>query len=202
MNNNNLNYFFDKKKTKINCPNCNNEITINWIKDNIPYFGDVMYISSICDCGFKFNDTIMLSQKSPCLYSLNIKQKKDLNSRVIKSTSCTIEIPEFGIIIEPGPISSSYITNIEGLLKRIIDVVLYITNLERNDIEKYKKGMEIYNSLCKIKEDPKYSSKNITIILKDPFGNSKIINQNVKYSILTKKEVDCLKKGIIIIDNK
>lgn len=198
--NNNYN-LLKNKKTKIICPYCHKEMIINWIEDNIPFFGDVMYISSLCKCGFKFNDTIILSQNSPCSYSINIKNKHELNSRVIKSMSCTIEIPELGIIIEPGPISNSYITNIEGLLQRIKDVVLYITNLEKQDITKYQKGMNIYSKICKIIEDPKSESDNITIILKDPLGNSKIISKSAKYSILTKDEINNLKKGITIINN-
>lgn len=126
-----------------------------------------MYISGICNlCNFKFNDTILLSNNSPpSSYEIQIKTLKDLNSRVIKSTSCTIEIKELGIIVEPGPSSLSYITNIEGLLTKIKSIVMYITNLEKEDKQKYKKGLEIYSILEENLENPETSSKKITVLL-------------------------------------
>ncbi len=159
-----------------------------------------MYLSSICSCKFKFNDTIILSSKEPCLYSIKIETKKDLNSRIIKSSSCTIEIPELGIIVEPGSQSQSYITNIEGLLKKIEGIITYITNIEKDNKEKYTKGLYLKKKIENIINNPKLENESITVTLKDPFGNSKIINQKVKYSQLKKEEINNLKTGFFILD--
>lgn len=186
--------------TKLLCPYCKNELTLKWIQDNIPYFGNVMYITANCVCKFRYNDTILLSYDKPSSYSLDIICEEDLNSKIIKSTSCTIEIKELGILVEPGPNSTSYITNIEGLLTKIKDVVSFATNIEKNDLKKYEHGKKIISTIEAIIQNPKKQKNKITLTLKDPCGNSKIINLRAKHMLLTKEEIEELNTGMIVLE--
>ncbi|MCZ7392058.1 MAG: hypothetical protein O8C56_01845, partial [Candidatus Methanoperedens sp.] len=44
---------------------CSKELVTNWVEDNIPFFGEVMHITSLCECGFRYSDTLILAQSKP-----------------------------------------------------------------------------------------------------------------------------------------
>lgn len=109
--------------TKSACPLCGKELVTNWVKDDIPFFGEVMHITSLCECGLRYSDTMIMSQREPVHYEMKIKTRDDLDARVVRSTSGTIRIPELGIDIEPGPASESFVSNIEGVLDRVRNIL-------------------------------------------------------------------------------
>lgn len=182
--------------TKTSCPLCHEELVISWQSDEIPYFGEVMYITAACDCSFRFADTLILTQKEPMRYELLVEGLEDLNSRVVRSTSGTIRIPELGIDVEPGSISESYITNIEGILDRILNVVVTATRWCEDDEEKRLRGLEVQEFLKEAIE----GQRPITVVVEDPFGNSAIISDKVKSCVLAAEEAGCLKTGMIVFD--
>ncbi|WP_394348046.1 ZPR1 zinc finger domain-containing protein [Methanolobus vulcani] len=182
--------------TRTSCPLCREELIISWQSDEIPYFGEVMYITASCSCSFRFADTLILTQKEPMRYELLVEGLEDLNSRVVRSTSGTIRIPELGIDVEPGSISESYITNIEGILDRILNVVITATKWCEDDEEKRLRGLEVQEVLKGAIE----GQRSITVVIEDPFGNSAIISEKVKSSVLAPEEAGCLKTGMIVFD--
>lgn len=182
--------------TRTSCPLCHEDLIINWQGDDIPYFGEVMHITSRCECGFRFADTLILAQGSPMRYELELGDQEDLNSRVVRSTSGTIRIPELGIDVEPGSISESYVTNVEGVLDRILDVVMTATKWHIEDPEKYSLGLDIQQAL----RDAIDGQKKLTLIIEDPMGNSAIISERAKSRQLTPEEVEHLKTGMIVFD--
>jgi len=182
--------------TRTSCPLCHEELIINWQGDDIPYFGEVMHISSRCECGFRFTDTLILAQRDPVRYELKLECMGDLNSRVVRSTSGTIRIPELGIDVEPGSVSESYITNVEGVLDRILNVVMTATNWSVEEPEKYSLGLDIQQAL----RDAMDGKKELTLIIEDPLGNSAIISEKAKCRQLTPEEAEHLKTGMIVFD--
>lgn len=183
-------------QTLSSCPLCHEEMIIRWQGDEIPYFGEVMYITATCNCSFRFADTLILSQKEPTRYELKIEGLEDLNSRVVRSSSGTIRIPELGIDVEPGSISESYITNVEGVLDRIYNVVVTATKWSEDDSKKYARGLEIQKYL----EEAMNGIGQMTLVIEDPFGNSAIISEKAKSFVLGKDETDRLKTGMIVFD--
>ncbi|MEZ5336161.1 MAG: ZPR1 zinc finger domain-containing protein [Methanolobus sp.] len=183
-------------KTLTSCPLCREELVISWQGDEIPYFGEVMYITAACKCSFRFADTLILSQKEPTRYELKVENLEDLNSRVVRSTSGTIRIPELGIDVEPGSVSDSYITNIEGVLDRIYKVVVTATKWSEGDEEKHSKGLEIQKYL----EEAIDGKRSLTVIVEDPFENSAIISGKAKSCVLDNDEAGQLKTGMIVFD--
>ena len=183
-------------ETKISCPLCQRDLIMHWQRDNIPYFGEVMYISAKCECSFRFADTMILSSKEPMRYEMLVETSEDLSTRVIRSTSGTIRIPEMGIVIEPGTVSESYITNIEGVLQRVQSVLFTASRWAQEDEEKFSRSQEL---LCMLEEvfDGK---KKITLIIEDPLGNSAIISEKAIATKLSKEEAEKLNTGMIVFD--
>ena len=182
--------------TKTNCPLCQNSIIITWQPDNIPFFGDIMHTCSQCDCGFKYADTMILTQREPMRFTLGVESPEDLDIRVIRSISGTIRIPELGINIEPGPASESYVSNVEGVLCRIEDVVGMVTRWDDEPPGSIERAHEILGSLQQVRQ----GELGITIIIEDPLGNSAIISDKASIDILTPEQAEGLKTGEIILE--
>lgn len=182
--------------TRTHCPLCHKEILMNWERDDIPYFGDVMYITACCDCSFRFTDTMILSQKEPVRYELAVEGTEDLYAKVVRSTSGTIKIPELGIAVEPGSISESYITNIEGVLDRILGVVISATKWVADEPEKYERGLQLQEMIHETVD----GKRKLTVIIEDPLGNSAIISEKAVSCKLTQEQARVLKTGMIVFD--
>lgn len=183
-------------ETRICCPLCNNDLVMSWQRDNIPYFGDIMYISAKCQCSFRFADTMILSSKEPMRYEMSVETLEDLDARVIRSTSGTIRIPEMGIVVEPGTVSESYITNIEGVLQRVQNVLMTASRWVQGDEEKFARSREL---LCML-EEVLEGKKKITVIIEDPLGNSAIISKKAVATKLSKEEAERLNTGMVVFD--
>lgn len=163
-------------------------------QDNIPYFGDILEISMFCACGFKFADTIILSQKEPLRHCKRVCSEHDLWARVIRSTSGTIRIPEWGVEIEPGPASEAYITNVEGVIERIQRVVGMARRWSETDEERDKADA----LLCTMQE-ARDGKPDFTIVIEDPQGNSAVIGDGVEVTKLTDEEAQGLPAGMYVI---
>lgn len=186
----------ERFETKICCPLCRTDLVMNWQRDNIPYFGEIMHVSARCQCSFRFADTMILSVKEPMRYEMPVETSEDLDARVIRSTSGTIRIPEMGVTIEPGSVSESYVTNIEGVLQRVRDVLLTASRWVQGDEEKSSRSEEL---LCML-EDVIEGKRKITVIVEDPLGNSAIISKKAKATRLSEEEAEKLNTGMIVFD--
>lgn len=182
--------------TRTQCPLCHKEIIMNWERDEIPYFGDIMYITACCDCSFRFTDTMILSQKEPVRYEISIEGPEDIYAKVVRSTSGTIRVPELGIVVEPGSVSESYITNVEGVLDRILNVVVSATKWVSDEPEKYEHGLQLQEMIHEAID----GKRKLTMIIEDPLGNSAIISEKAISSKLTQEQARMLKTGMIVFD--
>jgi zinc finger protein len=182
--------------TRTICPLCKSEIVLTWYVDTIPYFGEVVLNSANCKCGFKYADTMVLSQREPVKYTLRVRSLADLDARVIRSTSGTIRIPELGIDIEPGSASESYISNVEGVLCRVEDVLSMVSRWQDETPRTTEKAHEVLKALDKVKR----GEREITIIIEDPLGNSAIISERASRQELSPEEAKNLKTGMIVLE--
>ncbi len=185
-----------KEISKLKCPVCgNNSLRVVLVENEIPYFGKVVISSSVCEiCGYKLNDVFSVETREPLEYKLFVENEEDLMIRVVKSSSATIVIPDLGLKIEPGPLSQGYVSNVEGVLRRIEDVFRgQAAVLEGKKKEKMKILLKKLEKMIAGKEK-------FVLIIKDPLGNSAIISQKVKKRKLTKKEIENLKTGYLILD--
>ena len=184
-------------KMKIDCPICRgNQTAESTTKtSNIPHFGEILETSLICNsCGYKHNDVICLEQKDPAKHSLSIN-KDTLKSRVVKSQSATVSIPELGLKVEPGPKSLGYISNVEGVIVRFEEGVKKALVIF-DDEESQKNGLAILEKLSSLAK----GDIDATLMIEDPFGQSNIIDINTEQNPLTEEELKCLKTGFTIIE--
>lgn len=183
--------------TSSQCPLCGRELVTHWQSCNIPFFGDVMNVSTVCTCGFRFADTLILSQREPVRYELRVHNTDDLNARVVRSTSGTIRIPELGIDIEPGAASESYVSNIEGVLDRVRDVLKGVLCWDgSDDAEKRENAMELLSRIDKVIE----GKEEISVVIEDPLGNSAIISDRASRTLLSEEEARMLRTGEIVFE--
>ena len=183
----------------IKCPACGIEgVAKSIMKEiEIPHFGTVLETTIQCpSCGFKHSDIIALEQNDPAKYVIEIN-KNTLSTRVVRSQSATVSIPEVGVKVEPGPKSEGYVTNIEGMLTRFESAVKKALNLF--DDEESQNNAK--NTLTHIQELKK-GNGTATLIILDPFGQSNIVSENVKVLEIPEEELHNLKTGFSHIEDK
>jgi zinc finger protein len=97
----------------------------------------------------------------------------------------TVKVPELGVQIDPGPACHGFVTNIEGVLDRIEQVVqgtlLWAENDER------KNAQELLGKITRARE----GTFPFTLIIEDPSGNSAIISEKVQKTPLNADIKNC-----------
>ena len=101
-----------------------------------------------------------------------------MNVRIVKSSQATVKIPHI-TTIESGPGANGYITNVEGLLKRVKHIIEITRDAEEDEAIK-KKAKNLLKKLSKIM----FGQEKIKIIIEDPSGNSAIISEKAVKSKL------------------
>lgn len=181
----------------IKCPACGIEgIAKSIMKElEIPHFGKVLETTIQCpSCGFRHSDVIALEQNDPAKYVIEIN-KNNLSVRVVRSQSATVEIPELGVKVEPGPKSEGYVTNIEGVLTRFEDAVKKALNLF-DDAQSQENAKRTLKNIQELKK----GNGTATLIMLDPFGQSNVVSEKVEISEIPEEELKHLKTGFYDIE--
>ena len=179
----------------IPCPACGRELRINTLLYDTPFFGKVLLTTITCECGFKHSDAIVSEIKEPTRFTVKIN-KETLYDKVIRSTSGTIRVPEIGVEIEPGPASQAFITNLEGVLMKIRDIVEMARRWNADDKDKVSRCDEILKKI----DDTLEGRDELTLILEDPFGNSLILSDSAFREIMKEEEAKALRTGMTVMD--
>jgi len=159
------------------CLQCSEEIEYHYKTIEIPYFSDVLITTVICEsCGFHSVDVMILGENEPARYTLAVSSPEDMESRVIRSTTGTIEIPELGILVEPGPICDGFITNVEGVLVRVEDVIDRVMTWSEG--EELERARELRSRI----EEMRSGTVPFVLIVQDEDGNSAIIHPDAEKS--------------------
>jgi zinc finger protein len=155
------------------CPVCHaNKLTLIEQDYNVPYFGKCYLMAMQCEsCGYKMSDIEAEETKDPTRYTFEIKNKKDLNVRVVKSGQATIKIPALKMSVEPGAASEGYVSNIEGVLEKFKKIIEVERDTADDDNIK-KTAKNLLKKLWKIE----LGEMPIKIVVEDPSGNSAIIS--------------------------
>lgn len=154
----------------IKCPNCGGlTLKVKIYVYNAPLIGRLLIEHGHCSsCNFIRNDIATLEFENPKIIKVHVKSIEDLNALVVKSATASITIPELGIEIHPGIASYGYVTTIEGILERVLDV-MPVDCVEREEcIREYEAVKEAMNG-----------KKSFTLIIKDPMGRSTVIGDNL-----------------------
>lgn len=154
----------------LKCPDCTKD-TLSISTHTIQEFfqeGILEVIYSCGECGYRSCDVYPLRASDPERLKFRVECVNDLNTRIARSSSATIRIPELEATITPGSLADGYVTNVEGLLDRIEAAF------------KTKKTAaaagRVLGKLHKMRE----GKLPFTLIIDDPFGNSRIASRKVK----------------------
>jgi len=155
------------------CPMCGKKTaTLSESEQEVPYFGKLFVFSISCSsCKFRKADLEAAEKKKPVKYTIEIKGKKDLSIRVVKSSEATVKIAHVGSI-EPGPASEGYVTNVEGIINRIKERIEHLRDAEEDNAAK-KKAKNLLKKIQKVL----WGDEKMKITIEDPTGNSAIISE-------------------------
>ncbi len=163
------------------CPSClKKTLVITEFIYEIPFFGRVLITTGKCPgCNYKFSDILSLEEHEPTRFTVKVSEVEDLNALVIRSKTASIRIPELGIEISPGPAAQPYITTIEGVLYKTLDVAE--SYCEDKDSPEYKRAVD--NIRRAIRGELEF-----TFILEDPCGNSGIVHRRPERVVVERIE--------------
>ncbi|GAB7362721.1 hypothetical protein MBLNU230_g3027t1 [Neophaeotheca triangularis] len=166
------------------CPGCTRPCTTNMKMVNIPYFKQVVLMSTVChDCGYRSNEVKTggeVPEKGRKI-TLHVENSEDLARDVLKSESAALHCPELQLRVEPGTLGGRF-TTAEGLLTQIRrDLRAQAFGLEDGDaeVERAGDGMapeskrtweEFFGGLTEAIE----GKRKFTIVLEDPLASSYI----------------------------
>ncbi len=176
------------------CPSCEKGvITIDTTDYDLPDGDKMLIIKFTCDqCNYHKNDVIpMTTRMDSGIMTLKIVDESDLKSKIYRSPTGKLEIPELELIVEPGPRADFYYTNVEGVLFRFEEAVsIYKNNLEKNDPQ-FNEIEEILGNLKKAIN----GKLKFTLKISDPGGGSYIIPQDPSRYTFQKLNSDELEEG-------
>ncbi|NXD30424.1 ZPR1 protein, partial [Spelaeornis formosus] len=108
-----------------NCPECNAPASTNMKLVQIPHFKEVIIMATNCDsCGHRTNEVKSGGAIEPqgTRITLRVTDPSDMTRDVLKSETCSVEIPELEFELGMGALGGKF-TTLEGLLKDIRELV-------------------------------------------------------------------------------
>ena len=159
------------------CSSCNAPCRTMAKRVNIPYFKDILILSTNCDnCGYRDNEVksgSAISEKGRKL-TLRVQDAEDLSRDILKSESAGLAIPEIDLNLAPGTLGGRF-TTLEGLLQNVYDE-LYEKVLMRGDSARLENVQAFEGFLGRLKAAISAEACPYTVILDDPLANSYIQN--------------------------
>jgi len=106
------------------------------MSSEIPYFGEHTQITLSCEkCGMRQTDFIPSEERGAISFKLSIEKDEHLQARVVRGSSGTVRIPELDLEVCPGTQSTGYVSNVEGVVNRFIDIIRMMMRQIRTEIE-------------------------------------------------------------------
>lgn len=103
------------------CPGCTRPCATNMKMVNIPYFKQVVLMSTVCEhCGYRSNEVKTggeVPEKGRRI-TLKVQNSTDLGRDILKSESAALACPELQLRVEPGTMGGRF-TTVEGILTQI-----------------------------------------------------------------------------------
>ena len=177
--------------------------------DEIPYFGEHTQVTVMChSCGWKQTDFIPAEGKKAGCWSLVLTDKNHLKSRVVRSSSCTVRVPELDLQVNPGSSSTGYVSNVEGVVNRFLEVINMVLRDLQNDVSiklVEQQSADLTQTMTEITQLEELihvltnigaeDAQPITLELLDPHGHSMIIDDSATERELTDEEIEILPTG-------
>ncbi|XP_026478684.1 zinc finger protein ZPR1-like [Ctenocephalides felis] len=161
-----------------NCPECNAPCETNMKMTNIPHFKDVVIMATLCEvCGHRTNEVKSGGgiEEHGMKHTVQIRGKEDFSRDVLKSETCSVEVPELELVMGSAALNGRF-TTVEGLLSAMKNQIaskefIYGDSQDSESKNKMDKFLEEFQQVLDGK-------KQITLILDDPAGNSYVQSFN------------------------
>ncbi|KAJ6519202.1 zf-ZPR1-domain-containing protein [Mycena sanguinolenta] len=158
------------------CSSCGHPLDTLMKKVLIPYFKDVLIMSTNCDrCGYRDNEVksgSAISDKGKRII-LKVEDRDDLSRDILKSETAGLEIPEIELVLQQGTLGGRF-TTLEGILEQIYEE-LSEKVFASGDASDPNDRSSFAAFLGKLKE-VKDAARPFTLILDDPLANSYVQN--------------------------
>lgn len=179
------------------CPVCQHTpLTLRSLELDLPYFGEAIQTTLACPaCGYRHGDLLLTRRGEAVRITVHVARPEQLSDRVARSSSATIRIPELDASMEPGPRAEAFVSNVEGVLRRFLDLVqgqeaVADTKSSRAALVRTRRRIERMIA----GEEP------FTFIVEDPTGNSDVQDGGAAREALTEEEAAALKSTETMID--
>ncbi|KAH0577664.1 ZPR1 zinc-finger domain-containing protein [Spironucleus salmonicida] len=162
----------------IDCPNCEKKIFNRSVIINIPYFKQCLLQAASCDdCSYRSVEISSAGAISPVgrRTTFKVTDATDLSRDVLKSDTCSIEIPELGLELQPGTLGGVY-TTLEGLMTMLKDELTKHSMYWVGDAYRDPSQQNNFNELVYKLNDCVDGKMKFTIIIDDPLDGSFIKN--------------------------
>ncbi|TKA33723.1 hypothetical protein B0A50_00559 [Salinomyces thailandicus] len=165
------------------CPGCTRPCATNMKMVHIPYFKQVILMSTVCEqCGYRSNE-VKTGGEVPDKgrkITLKVNSQLDLARDILKSESAALACPELQLRVEPGTMGGRF-TTVEGILTNIRkDLRAQAFGLEDGDAELPPGAGDSISTESKRSWDDFFSEltaaienrKPFTLVLEDPMASS------------------------------
>ncbi|TFK51702.1 zf-ZPR1-domain-containing protein [Heliocybe sulcata] len=161
-----------------NCSSCGHSLNTLMKKVNIPYFKDILIMSTNCDrCGYRDNEVkagSAISEKGKRI-TLKVEDKEDLSRDILKSETSGLTIPEIDLVLQAGTLGGRF-TTLEGILDQVYEELsekVFTTGDSTLHDDDDKKNFETF---LKSLKEVKNVDRPFTLIIDDPLANSYLQN--------------------------
>ncbi|KAI0285957.1 zf-ZPR1-domain-containing protein [Russula aff. rugulosa BPL654] len=166
------------------CSSCGHPLNTMMKKLVIPYFKDVLIMSTNCDhCGYRDNEVksgAAISEKGKRI-TLRVEDCEDLSRDILKSETCGLTIPEIDLVLQAGTLGGRF-TTLEGILEQVYGELsekvfaagdsIGSADPVGPDIQERNKFENFLEKLKAVKN----AEHPFTLILDDPLANSYVQN--------------------------
>ena len=169
------------------CPACGKpKLVLRTSADSLAYFGDALHSVLLCGaCGYKQARTTFLEMRPPARCTLRFRAPGDLAVRVVRSYNAEWRVPELGFTATPSEASEAFVSNIEGMLERIRDVLVRAVVL---DADARPQAEALLAKLDRIL----HGHEEATLVLEDPAGHSAILSERTVIEPLDPAEAEAM----------
>ncbi|KAF9035231.1 ZPR1 zinc-finger domain-containing protein [Panaeolus papilionaceus] len=158
------------------CSSCGHQVDTKMKKVSIPYFKDILIMSTNCDkCGYRDNEIksgTAISEKGKKI-TLKCEDREDLSRDILKSETAGLTIPEIELVLTHGTLGGRF-TTVEGILEQVYEELAEkaFVSGDSSEHEEKKKFEQFLVGLKAVKN----AEIPFTLILDDPLANSYIQN--------------------------
>ncbi|MDG1557127.1 MAG: ZPR1 zinc finger domain-containing protein [Candidatus Poseidoniaceae archaeon] len=203
----------EEQPVNIPCPICSVPGKVFMIAhvDEIPYFGEHTQVTVMChSCGWRQTDFIPAEGKKAGGWRIEVNSRDLLSARVIRSSSCTVKVLELDLEVAPGSNATGYVSNVEGVLKRFVDIIHMVLRDVQSEVERIKSEApldeatlaealesveKLMDMLMRINSAGDAGTGPLTLELLDPHGHSMIMHDDATHRDLTDEELLALPVG-------